>query len=161
MQPSLRAFEDRDRTAVVALSLLAWAPVFTSLENALGDPEVYTHLHPDWRAGQQRAVEAACSSEEINVWVAEIDGGVVGFIAVSLDAEASIGEVHMEAVDPAYQRNGTGSLLMAFALDWIRGSGMAVAMVETGGDPGHAAARRTYERAGFSPLPITRYFKKL
>jgi hypothetical protein len=34
-------------------------------------------------------------------------------------------------------------------------------MVETGGDEGHSAARRTYERAGLRVLPIARYFKKL
>jgi hypothetical protein len=34
-------------------------------------------------------------------------------------------------------------------------------MVETGGDPGHAAARRTYEKAGCVLLPIARYFKNL
>jgi len=38
---------------------------------------------------------------------------------------------------------------------------MRVAMVETGGDPGHAAARRTYEKAGFTLVPIARYFKNL
>jgi hypothetical protein len=38
---------------------------------------------------------------------------------------------------------------------------MAGAMVETGGDPGHAAARRTYEKVGYVHLPIARYFKKL
>jgi hypothetical protein len=38
---------------------------------------------------------------------------------------------------------------------------MKVAMVETGGDPGHAAARRTYEKAGYVHLPIARYFKNL
>jgi hypothetical protein len=38
---------------------------------------------------------------------------------------------------------------------------MGVAMVETGGDPGHAPARRAYEKAGFALLPIARYFKNL
>ena len=38
---------------------------------------------------------------------------------------------------------------------------MRVAMIGTGGDPGHAAARRLYERAGYEKLPITRYFKAL
>ncbi|MGZ4435804.1 MAG: hypothetical protein ACXVW7_19605 [Trebonia sp.] len=31
----------------------------------------------------------------------------------------------------------------------------------TGGDPGHAPARRLYERAGFTPVPLVRYFKAL
>jgi hypothetical protein len=34
-------------------------------------------------------------------------------------------------------------------------------MVETGGDPGHAAARRTYQNVGYVHLVIARYFKKL
>jgi hypothetical protein len=34
-------------------------------------------------------------------------------------------------------------------------------MVETGGDPGHAPARRTYEKAGYTLMPIARYFKAL
>lgn len=38
---------------------------------------------------------------------------------------------------------------------------MSVAMVETGGDPGHERARHTYEKAGFELFPVARYFKKL
>jgi hypothetical protein len=37
---------------------------------------------------------------------------------------------------------------------------MTTVMVETGGDPGHAPARRTYESAGFRPFPVARYFKR-
>jgi len=38
---------------------------------------------------------------------------------------------------------------------------MKVAMVETGGDPGHAPARHVYEKAGYTLLPIARYYKNL
>lgn len=38
---------------------------------------------------------------------------------------------------------------------------MSVAMVETGGEPGRARSRHTYEKAGFELLPVARYFKKL
>lgn len=160
-QPAVRAFEDRDHGAVIALSLRAWAPVFASLENVLGESGIFERLHPDWHADQQRAVEAACRAEDVDVWVAEVDTVVAGFVAVRLDCEARIGEIHMMAVDPGQQRIGIGSLLTSFALNRIQDSGMKVAMVETGGDPGHAPARRTYEQAGFSQLPIARYFKKL
>jgi hypothetical protein len=34
-------------------------------------------------------------------------------------------------------------------------------MVETAGDPGHAPARHTYEKADFALFPVARYFKKL
>jgi hypothetical protein len=52
-------------------------------------------------------------------------------------------------------------VLTAFALERMKDAGMSVAMVEAGGDPGNAPARRTYEKAGFGLLPVTRYFKKL
>ena len=45
------------------------------------------------------------------------------------------------------------------ATGWLRPSGMRVAMIETGGDPGHAPARRVYEKAGYTALPAVRVFK--
>jgi ribosomal protein S18 acetylase RimI-like enzyme len=82
-------------------------------------------------------------------------------VAVELHHESSIGEIYMLAVDPDYQGGGIGTALTEFALDWIKAAGMPVAMVETGEDAGHAAARRTYEKVGFTHVPIARYFKKL
>jgi GNAT superfamily N-acetyltransferase len=161
MQPIVRAFSERDQDAVVALSLRAWAPVFASLEDVLGESGVFSQMYPDWRADQERAVRAACSAEGMHVWVAEMDAAVTGFVAARLDHEESMGEIYMIAVDPAYQCNGVGSLLTSFALQWFKDNGMALAMVETGGDPGHAPARRTYEQSGFVRLPVARYFKKL
>ena len=43
----------------------------------------------------------------------------------------------------------------------MKEQGVSVVMVDTGGDPGHAPARATYEKAGFRILPIARYFKKI
>jgi hypothetical protein len=43
----------------------------------------------------------------------------------------------------------------------MRGNGMDIAVVETGGDPGHAPARAAYEAAGFTLLPVSRYFRLL
>lgn len=97
----------------------------------------------------------------MHVWVTELDTVVTGFVAARLDHQESMGEIYMIAVDPAYQRNGVGSRLMSYALQWFKDNGMALAMVETGGDPGHAPARRAYEQAGFVHLPLARYFKKL
>lgn len=162
MKPAaVRAFEDRDLDAVVGLSLRAWAPVYASLERVLGEAGGYAQQHPDWRVDQRQAVEAACRSEQSQAWVAETDDVVAGFVVAQLDREPGLGEIHMVAVDPAYQHSGIATLLTSFALDWLKDSGMTVAMVETGGDPGHAPARHLYERAGFVSLPIARYFKKL
>ena len=147
--------------AVVRLSLRAWTPVFDSIQNAI-DADVYRAFYPDnWRVSQQKAVEDVCAAEDTNVWVAIDAGSTVGFVAVKLDVESSMGEIYMVAVDPDFQGHGIGSALMEFALAWMKDAGMSVAMVETGADPGHAPARRTYEKVGFGLFPVARYFKKL
>lgn len=64
-------------------------------------------------------------------------------------------------VDPDYQRRGIAMSLTDFAVDRMKEAGMEIAMVETGGDWGHAPARAAYEKAGFRVLPLARYFKKL
>lgn len=95
------------------------------------------------------------------MWVAETEGEVVGFVGIKADEEERLGEVYIIAVDPAHQRSGVGAARTQLALDELADAGMTVAMVETGGDPGHAPARDLYERSGFTLLPIARYFKAL
>ncbi len=159
--PRIRPFEDRDTEAVVGLSLRAWAPAFASLKQTLGS-EIFRRQHPDWRADQRRAVEEVCATKKGRVWVAEAGASAVGFVAVEFDNPLrSMGEISMLAVDPDHQDRGIGTALTGFALDRLKDAGMTVATVETGGDPGHAAARRTYEKAGYVHLPIARYFKNL
>src|SRR3712207_1422176 len=165
MRPRIRPFDDGDAEAVVGLSLRAWAPAFASLEQVLGS-EIFRRQHPDWREDQRRAVEDVCATKKGRVWVAEVVGTgavvVVGFVAIELHhPEREMGEISILGVDPDYQGGGIGSALTQFALERLKDSGMTVAMVETAGDPEHAAARRTYEKAGFTLLPIARYFKNL
>ena len=160
MEMQIEPYDVEHRDAVIRLSLRAWAPVFASMQNVLGDA-VFQELYPDWQASQQAAVEAVCAAEGSHVWVATAAGSAVGFVAVKLHTETRMGEIDMLAVDPDAQGRGVGSALTACALDWIKAAGMTVAMVETGGDPGHEGARHTYEKAGFGLLPIARYFKKL
>jgi hypothetical protein len=91
MHVTVRVFEDRDRDAVVALSLRAWAPVFVSLEEVLGESGVFAQMHPDWRADQRRAVAAVCSTAGMHLWVAEVDTVVAGFAAARLDHQEGMG----------------------------------------------------------------------
>ena len=157
----IEPYEANQLDAVIRLSLRAWTPVFDSIQNAMS-ADVYQAFYPDnWRMSQQKAVEDVCAAADTNVWVAIDAGSTVGFVAVKLHSESSMGEIYMVAVDPDSQGHGIGSALIKFALDWMKDAGMSIAMVETGGDPGHAPARRTYEKLGFGLLPIARYFRKL
>jgi GNAT superfamily N-acetyltransferase len=158
----IRDYAAADAETVVALSLRAWAPVFASMEQIAGN-EIVVRLHgEDWREYQARSVREVLADAAMRVWVAEADCSVAGFVAATVfDAERRIGEIVMLAVDPACQRHGTGTALTGFATQWLRSAGMRVAMIGTGGDPGHAPARRVYEKADYTLIPMARYFKAL
>jgi GNAT superfamily N-acetyltransferase len=157
----IREFTEDDLDAVVALTLRAWEPVFASVRTVLGD-DIFLRLHPDWREGQAESIRSICKNDERDVFVALMDGRPVGFIAVALNAfHERMGVVEIIGVDPDYQRRGVGARLTDFAVDHMRCCGMDIAVVETGGDPGHAPARALYREMQFTPLPIARYFRLL
>jgi ribosomal protein S18 acetylase RimI-like enzyme len=160
----IRDLADADVADVVALSLRAWEPVFASFGAVLG-LAVYRHLYPDWSRSQAAAVERVCRDPAMRVRVADEDGRRVGFVAVVVHDESfdepDSGEVEMLAVDPAAQRRGIGRALLDDGVEQLRRSGVRIVAIGTGGDPGHAPARRTYEAAGFTPLPLVRYYRLL
>lgn len=147
--------------AVARLSLRAWAPVFDSMAKAF-PPYLYQAFWPSgWHTGQDKAVRDVCASADFKVWVAIESGAVAGFVALRFHTADKLGEIYMIAVDPEFQRRGIALGLTDFALARMKEAGMAVAMVETGSDPGHGPARAAYERAGFGLVPVARYFKQL
>ena len=80
---------------------------------------------------------------------------------MDLNHEARIGELCMIAVHPGSRRQGIGAALNDRALELMTEAGMQLAELGTGGDPAHAAARRSYERAGYTAFPLVRYYKEL
>lgn len=160
METAIRTCEERDVDAVVALSLRAWRPVFESFARVLG-AEVYARLYPDWRDSQARAVASVCRADGTTTWVAEHAGRPVGFVAVVVHDDPHRGEIEMLAVDPDHQRRGLGLALTEHAVTHLRELGVPLVEVATGGDPGHGPARQTYETAGFTPLPLVRYYRAL
>ena len=161
MNLQIRPLDNSDINDLVELSLLAWEPVFTAWEQILG-PKLYPiAIYPDWRKSQKDVVEKGCSNENFTTWVAEQGGKVVGFVAYELNDNNKIGEVQLLAVHPEYQNHGIGTELNNFALEKLKEAGMKLAVVGTGGDEGHAPARKSYEKAGYTALPLVRYYKDL
>ena len=157
----IREFGDDDLETVIEFSLRAWAPVFAAVRDVLGD-QIFLRLHPDWKANQSEAVRSSCTNDERDVFVAVVSGRPVGFVAIALNAfHERMGVIDIIGVDPDYQRRGISSGLTEIATEHMRTRGMDIAVVETGGDPGLAPARAAYETAGFTLLPIARYFRLL
>ena len=155
---TIRQFVAADTDNVVELSLAAWTPVFESFQMVLGD-DLYRRVHPDWLSHQAASVREAL--ERNDTWVAVDDGTAIGFVNVIFDEAERSAEIYMIAVHPAAQRQGVATRLTDHALDEMRARGLDLATVATGGDPGHAPARRTYEKAGFIGYPQVWYAKLL
>ena len=157
-----RQLVEADIDLVVAFSLAAWAPVFAGLEEQLGAP-IFRLIFPDWEDAQGKAVRAVCSAPENEVWVAVHGDRPVGFVAIGfIDEDAArAGEIYMIAVDPDHQRRGVATALLHRALTRIEAEGVDLAVIATGGDPGHAPARALYERFDFKPLEQVRYYRKV
>ncbi|HEX5614430.1 MAG TPA: GNAT family N-acetyltransferase [Acidimicrobiia bacterium] len=154
----VRPFVADDADRVVDLALAAWTPVFDSFATVLGD-DLFRRVYPDWKTYQAGSVRDALDKND--TWVALVDDAVAGFVNVIFDAAERSGEIYMIAVDPAAQRLGIASRLTQLALDEMRARGLDLATVSTGGDPGHAPARHTYEKAGFTAFPQVWYAKLL
>lgn len=156
--PTIRKLTKSDTDDIVVLSLRAWAKVFDSIASVLG-PDLYHRMYPDWQPYQEKSVRDALAQNE--TWIVEISNTVAGFMNLIIDEDNSTGEIYMIAVDPAFQKKGLGIMLSEFALDKMKERGISLAIVSTGGDPGHLAARRTYEKIGFTPFPLVTYHKLL
>lgn len=127
----------------------AFAPVFTSFRAILGD-EIYELAQRRDDDAQEGLLTSLLAADSVwQVYAAEHGEQCVGFVSIRLDQAACLGELGLNAVDPAHAGKGIGTAMYAFALAHMREAGMKVATVGTGGDPSHAPARRAYEKVGF------------
>lgn len=159
MPSNIRPYTSADLNNLVALTLAAFEPVFLSFERLLGS-RIFPIVYPDWRKTQADLVVQMSGNAKLHLAVAEVDGQVAGFVAYEF-YEDETGEVYFLAVHPDHQNHGVGTELNLFALDKLKEGGAKLAVVGTGGDESHAPARRSYEKAGFIPLPLVRYYKAL
>lgn len=112
------------------------------------------HIAESMRSAMEKRVS------EDNAIVAEVDGEVAGWGTWILDEENSIGHVGYNGVAPEYRGHGIGTEIVRRVLDHIREAGMEIAVVGTGLNEGHAAARRVYEKLGFEPLTKSVFYTR-
>lgn len=157
---NIRDYQETDKAVLKDITLRAWEPVFAGLESSMSK-DIYEVFVPDWQAEQMRSLNTVCDDETIDVIVAEQDNTIVGFAAMSYHPDDYLGQIYMIGTDPNFQQQGIGTALMNKGIEMIKARGFSLVMVETGGDPGHASARATYERMGFELCKVARYLKRV
>lgn len=146
---SIRPAVADDLLALDAIRRAAFAPIFASFRALLGD--ALYELAQAKSDNAQGALLASMFSIDSGweLYTAIRSGKIAGFVSVKLDLETKMGEIGLNAVDPAFAGQGIGAAMYDFATTRMKEAGMLVAHVSTGGDSSHAAARRAYEKAGF------------
>ena len=106
----------------------------------------------------ERLRDAASRDREAELWVAELDGAVVGTVTLAPEGSRwreigrpGEGEFRMLAVSPDARRRGVGEALMALVLDRFRELGMQAVALSSLAEM--TAAHRVYARSGFVRLP--------
>ena len=153
---TMRPAEADDLPRMEQIRVAAFAPVFASFQSILGDT-IYRHAQAHEDAEQGDLLMAQMESDSAwEMYVAELNDEIVGFVSVRLDQEHLFGEIGLNAIDPTHAGQGLGTQMYEFANARMKEAGMKVSTVATGGDPSHAAARRAYAKAGFDvEIPST------
>jgi ribosomal protein S18 acetylase RimI-like enzyme len=158
----IREVKPEDIEAACDIAVAAWEPIFVSFRRMMGD-ELFALACRDWQQRKAQQVREACQGVQgAMAAVAELDGRVVGFVTFYAHDASRIGEISNNAVHPRFQGRGIAPTMYEHVCARLRELGMLYVKVSTGGDPGHAPARRAYEKAGFSiRLPGIEYYRKL
>ncbi len=158
----IRDVRPDDVDTLVDIAVAAWEPLNAVRRQVMGE-ELFAALHSGWKQRKAKQVRSACApGSRAMVCVAEDGGPVLGFVTYYADESTGVGEIGNNAVHADARGKGVAGRMYDYAFDRLRERGMRFVQVRTGGDPGHAPARRAYEKAGFNiQMPKVVYYRKL
>jgi ribosomal protein S18 acetylase RimI-like enzyme len=85
----------------------------------------------DWRWRKARHIDDDVSRDPAGIFVAELEGRVVGYITTWIDDEAGLGFIPNLAIDEQQRGQGLGRRLIEYALDHFRRKGVRHVRIET------------------------------
>jgi ribosomal protein S18 acetylase RimI-like enzyme len=163
----IRAYAPADLPALQAVRAAAFAPVFASFRNIVG-PEIAALGLTTAEQEQADLLDSIAKPDSGHTIAVAESGGpngtgkVAGFVSWKLNIAPGVGEITLNGVHPDHDNKGIGAALYEHALAALKLAGMKLATVGTGGDPSHAAARRAYEKVGFSVhIPSIYMYRRL
>lgn len=84
----------------------------------------------DWKQRKTSDIDKDQKADG-EIFVAEVDNQIVGYITTQIDRYTKIGWIPNLAVLPEYQKRSIGRQLIEKALDYFRSEGMLLAKIET------------------------------
>lgn len=159
---SFRPFQPGDLAELQRIRAAAFGPVFASFRQLVGADIAGVALR-DAEAEQEALLDRiAAPGAADRIVVAVLGDRLVGFASYTIGADGRVGELGLNAVDPANAGSGIGTTMYRHVLNLMRESGVEVATVGVGGDDSHAAARAAYAKAGFGPgIPSVYLYARL
>lgn len=110
---------------------------------------------PDWFGVEEATRQYIADIETLPTFLAELDGGVVGFLTLKQHTEFAA-EIHVMGVRPLAHHRGVGRALLERAEAYLRERGVEYLQVKTLSpahpDAGYARTRAFYTACGFRPL---------
>src|SRR5688572_24508102 len=114
-RPRMRPVRAEDAARLQEIRRAAFAPVFASFRSILGD-EIYAAAQArDDEAQGYYLASMLKAGAPWEVYVAEVAGDVVGFVSVQLNRDTKVGEIGLNAVDPAHAGKGVGTEMYDFS----------------------------------------------
>lgn len=141
---TIRPMRPEEVERIVEITLASFEPV--SIDRNI-EREYGLIAGTDWRARKARDVRRDCEVLPQGVFVAEIEGAIVGYISTRLDPATRVGHIPNLAVDPDTRGQGIGTALIKHAMAWLREQGMVLARIETLEQ--NARGQALYPRFGF------------
>lgn len=91
------------------------------------------------------------TNKNTHFWILELEGLIVGFLAIKVIADE--GEILQFAVDPDYQGQGIGSLLMDYALENLNIMDLFLEVADS-----NEIARKFYKKYDFQLMRIRKNY---
>jgi ribosomal protein S18 acetylase RimI-like enzyme len=152
---NIRAYRPDDLVGIKQLTVDAFGGVTLEqdVERALG-----ILRGRDWRWRKARHIDEDVAANPGGVFVAEVEGRLVGYITTRVDHESSKGRIPNLAVAVEFRGQGLGRRLVEHALHYFRGEGLAYAMIETMAQ--NEAGQHLYPSCGFVEVARQIHFAK-
>ena len=140
----IRPFHPDDLPTLKAITVMAFdgVSIDQGMERLFG-----TINGHDWQWRKSRHLDDDAARAPDGIFVAELEGRIVGYISTWLDREASIGHIPNLVLMAECRGQGFGRKLIEYALDHFRRCGLTHAKIETLAQNG--VGQHLYQSLGF------------